>query len=130
MILRDLLAVSVFAVRREPHDFAFVAVFVVSDEFANHGVEAAQRMRQKNSIENFDLIALTARHHGGNEIAGTVVTEAGGLVPGRTVVGAGDVRDVMFEVMLMEPHGLAERHQRLCQAAVGYRAWLLCAGAA
>jgi len=32
--------------------------------------------------------------------AGTVVAKSGGLLPGRTVIGAGDVGDVMLEVVL------------------------------
>ena len=48
------------------------------------------------------MIAFAAGHHGGNEVSGAVVAEARGLIPGGAVVGACDVRDVMFEVVLLE----------------------------
>src|SRR3954447_14181812 len=62
--LANLLAVSIFAVWRQSHDLAFVAIFVVADEFANHRVEASKGMRQKNAIEDVDITALASRHHG------------------------------------------------------------------
>ena len=103
--LAECVAVGVFilAVGSEAHDFAFVAVFVVADELADHGVDAAEGVRQEYAFEHFDVVAFAARHHGGDEISGTVVAEAGGFLPGRTVVGAGDVCDVVLEMVLAEP---------------------------
>src|ERR1700693_3066583 len=37
----DLLAVGVLPVGRKAHDLSFVAVFLVADKLADHGVEAA-----------------------------------------------------------------------------------------
>ena len=59
-------------------------------------------MRQKYAVEDVDITALAARHHGGDEISGTVVAESSSLVPGGTVVCTRDVRDVMFQVMYLE----------------------------
>src|SRR5260370_21457846 len=59
-------------------------------------------MGKKHAIEHFDVVALTARHHGGNKISRSVVAEACGLLPRRAVVGAGNVSDMMFEVMLLK----------------------------
>src|ERR1700733_3816678 len=47
--LRNLIPVRIFPIRREAHDFAFVTVLVVANEFANHGVNTTQRMRKKDS---------------------------------------------------------------------------------
>src|SRR5438270_9965437 len=76
--LTDLVAVGVFPVGREPHNFAFVAVLAVADELANHRVHTAQRMWQENALENFDFVSLTTGHHRGNEIPGTVIAETRG----------------------------------------------------
>src|SRR5581483_10822821 len=35
-------AEGVLSVRRQPHDFAFVSILLVTDELANHGVEASE----------------------------------------------------------------------------------------
>ena len=59
-------------------------------------------MRKEDAFEHFDLVAFAAGHHGRDEISGTVVAEAGGFLPGRTVVGAGDVGDVVLEVMFLK----------------------------
>ena len=80
--LSNFLAVSIISVRREAHHFAFIAVLAVANELANHGVEAAERVRQKNAVEHLDLIAFTPGHHGGNEITGTVITETSSPLPG------------------------------------------------
>ena len=108
--LADLVAIGVLAIRREAHHFAFVAILAVANELANHGVDAAQRVRQEHAIENFNLVAFATRHHRRNEIAGTVVAETRGFLPGRTVVRAGNVRDVVFEMMLLK--------MELCRADV------------
>src|SRR5580704_2449019 len=75
------ILISVLAIRGEAHHFALVAVFRVADEFADHGVKAAKRVRQKHAVEHFDFVALTAGHHGGDEVAGTVVAEPRRLLP-------------------------------------------------
>src|SRR5690242_814467 len=40
--LGNVAAICVFAVRSQPHHLAFIPVLPVSDEFANHGVKAAE----------------------------------------------------------------------------------------
>src|SRR4030088_3139329 len=40
--LGDLIQKSFFTVRSQAHNFAFIAIFAVSDEFANHRIETAQ----------------------------------------------------------------------------------------
>src|SRR5450755_1280261 len=97
-----MLAKRLLAVRRQAHHFAFIAILAVTDEFANHGVETAQRMRKEHTVENFDLIAFAPRHHRRNKIARAVVAEPSGLFPRRAVVRAGDVGDVVLEVMLLK----------------------------
>src|SRR5215467_5970463 len=54
----DFIEVGGLAVRRKPHDLAFVTVLRIADELADHRVHAAKRVRQKNAIENLDLISL------------------------------------------------------------------------
>src|SRR5690349_9427797 len=81
--LRNLTTISFLAVWCESHNFAFIAIFRVADELANHGVDAAQRMRKKDAVDHFDLIAFAARHHRRDEVSGTVITEAGRLLPWR-----------------------------------------------
>ena len=99
----DFIEVRIFAVWREAHDFAFVTIFLVADEIADHGVETAEGMRQEDAIEDLYVVAFAARHHGRDEVAGTVITEAGGLLPRRAVVGAGNVREVMLYVVFLKP---------------------------
>ena len=98
----DLVAIRVPAIRGQAHHFTFIAIFQIADELADHRVEAAQGVRQENTLQHFNVVALAARHHGGDEVSRTVVTEARSLLPGRAVIGAGDVRDVMFQVMLLK----------------------------
>src|SRR2546423_13319070 len=76
-----LLTISRLAIGSESHDFAFIAIFLIADEFANHGVEAAQRVGQIDSTENFNLVVFAAGHHGGDEIARPVITESGSFLP-------------------------------------------------
>src|SRR5438270_11029551 len=83
--LRDVLAVGRIPVGRQTHDFAFVTIFAVANEFANHGVEAAKGMGQENAVEHFNFVAFTTSHHGGDEISRAVITESGSLFPGRAV---------------------------------------------
>src|SRR5580692_11605057 len=78
----ERIAEPVLAIGREPHDLAFISVLWVADEFANHGVETAERIGQENTIEHFDVIAFASGHHGRNEVSGAVVAEARGLLPG------------------------------------------------
>src|SRR5208283_3030293 len=118
----DLLDERVFAVGREPHHFAFIAVFLVADEFANHGVKAAERVRQEDAVENVDVVALAARHHSGNEITGAVVTEARSFFPWRAVIGAGNVSEVVLDVMFLkvellriEVKGMREQQAHIAQ---------------
>src|SRR5579862_382099 len=98
----DLIAIRLLAVGRKAHHLAFIAVLCVPDEFTNHRIDAAERVRKEDTIENFNFVAFAARHHGGNEIAGTVIAEARGLLPWRAVIGAGDVGDVVLEVVLLK----------------------------
>src|SRR5579859_7374924 len=74
----NLFAVSVAAIGRKAHDFAFIAIVAVSDELANHRIKAPQRMGQEYSIEHLDVSAFATRHHGGDEISRSVVAETGG----------------------------------------------------
>src|ERR1700722_3491009 len=103
--LPKLISISIIllAVRSKTHHLTFIAVLRISDKFADHCVKTTQRVRQKNTVEHFDLVALAARHHRGNEVARTVVTEACRLLPRRTVVRAGDVREMMLYVVLLKP---------------------------
>src|ERR1700688_601087 len=48
--LRDLIAVRVPTIRCKAHDFAFVAVLRIADEFANHGIDAAERVRKEYAV--------------------------------------------------------------------------------
>src|SRR5207248_387299 len=82
----NLLAIRVFTIGSQAHHLAFVAIFAVANEFANHGIETAQRMWQEDSIQHLYVIALTTRHHRGNEISRAVIAEPCRLLPGRTVV--------------------------------------------
>src|SRR5581483_5991758 len=100
--LAHRIAVGVTAIGREAHHFAFVAVLLVTNELAHHGVEASQRMRNENTVEHLDFVSLAACKHGGHEVTRAVIAEAGGLVPPGAVIGAGDVRDVVLEVMNFE----------------------------
>src|ERR1700680_4834838 len=101
-----MLTGSVLAIRSEAHHFAFISVFAVADEVADHCVEGTERMRQKHAFKNFDLVSFAACHHGRHKIAGTVVTESRGLLPRGAVVGAGNVRYMVFKMMLPKPHRL------------------------
>jgi len=46
----NVFKVSIFPVGRQTHNFAFVDVLLVADEFANHGVEAAKGVRQEDTV--------------------------------------------------------------------------------
>ena len=59
-----LLQIRWLAIRRKPHHFAFIAIFRIPDEFADHRIETAERVWQVDAIEHVNLIALAARHHG------------------------------------------------------------------
>src|SRR5437763_9108563 len=96
------IAVGVLAVWGKPHYLAFVTIFLVADELAQHGVEAAQRMREKDTVKHFNVVSFAARHHGRHEVTGTVIAESCGSLPRRTVVGAGDVSEMVLEMMLLE----------------------------
>ena len=96
------MAVSIFAVRRQAHYFAFVPVLRVTDELADHRIETTQRVWEKDAIQHLDVVALTARHHRRDEITRAVIAEARRLLPRRAVIRAGDVRDVMFEMMFLK----------------------------
>src|SRR5579859_791547 len=99
----DLADIGFCAVGCQPHDLALISVLCIADEFANHGIEATQRVRKKDTLQHINLIALTACHHGGDEISGTVVAETGGLFPGRAIVSARDMRNVMLQTVLLKP---------------------------
>src|SRR5947209_20326348 len=62
--LAKLLAVGIFAVGDKTHELAFIAIFVVSDELANHGVETPKRMWEEDAIQHLNFISFAARHHG------------------------------------------------------------------
>src|SRR5690348_11603030 len=64
----DGLAVSVTAIGGEAHDLAFIAILLVADELAHHGVKAAQGVGNENAVEHLDFISLAACEHGGHEI--------------------------------------------------------------
>ena len=49
-----------------------------------------------------NVVAFAARHHRGNKIARAVVAEARRIFPGRTVIRAGDVCEVMLEMMFLK----------------------------
>src|SRR5579859_4840296 len=72
-------------------------------------------MWEKNAIQNFDLIAFAVRHHGRDKIAGAVIAESGRLVPGRAVVGAGDMGKMVFEMVLAKPEARRIDIQRIGQ---------------
>src|SRR5437868_7857200 len=100
--LADLSIVRIIAIGREAHDFAFVAILRISDELAEHRIQTAERVRHKYAFKNLDVIAFTVRHHRGDKIPRTVIAETGSLLPGRAVVCAGDVGDVMFEMVFLK----------------------------
>src|ERR1017187_10957027 len=101
--LADLIAISLFAIGCKTHDFAFIAVLAVADELANHGVNAAQRVRKEDAVENFNLIAFATSHHRRNKIAGSIVAEAGSFLPRGTIIGARDVRSEEHTSELQSP---------------------------
>src|SRR5437667_9431652 len=100
--LGKLTTIRILAVGREAHNLAFIAILPVADELTDHGVKTAERVRQKHTIQDFDVISFTARHHGRNEVAGAVVAETCGPLPRRAVIGAGDVGHVMLEMMFLK----------------------------
>src|SRR5579863_1033314 len=59
-------------------------------------------MRKVDALEHFDVSAFAAGHHGGNEVSGAVVAEAGRSLPGRAVIGTGNVGDVVLDVVLLK----------------------------
>src|SRR4051812_5456096 len=101
--LADLVAIPVLAIWRKAHHFTFVTVFRVADELADHGVKAAQRVRQKHALQYFNGVALAAGHHRGNKIPGAVITKTRSLLPRRAKISAGNMSYVMLEVMFLEP---------------------------
>src|ERR1700722_3377197 len=115
--LEELVAIRrvIFAVRSKTHDLALVAVFRIADEFANHGVDTAERMGQEHAVEHFDLVALASRHHGGDEVAGAVITEARSFFPRGAVVSTGNMRNVVFEMMLVKSQLVGPYTQRFRQ---------------
>ena len=98
----NLLAIRVFTIGSEAHHLAFIAIFAVADEFANHGIEAAQRMRQEDAIQHLYVISFTTCHHRGDEISRAVIAEPRGLLPRRTVVRAGNVSNVVLKMVLSD----------------------------
>src|SRR6266566_4145959 len=89
------------AKRLEIFEIELEVAVLQADELTDHGVKTAERVRQKHTIQDFDVISFTARHHGRNEVAGAVVAETCGPFPRRAVIGAGDVGDVMLEMMFL-----------------------------
>src|SRR5579864_7752177 len=61
--LANLLAIPVAAIRGKAHDLAFISVFVVADELADHGVETAERVRQEHAIKHVNFASFASRHH-------------------------------------------------------------------
>src|SRR5215471_17500391 len=59
----NLAAICISPVRSKTHDFAFITVLAVPDEFANHGVKASERVRKENAIEDVNLITLAPSGH-------------------------------------------------------------------
>src|SRR5579862_1819857 len=59
-------------------------------------------MRQKNAIEHFNLVTFTTRHHRKHEITRTVIAESDHLLPGGAIIGARNMRYVLFKVMLLK----------------------------
>src|SRR6266403_575166 len=59
-----------------PPTISRLAIRSKPDDFANHGVKAAQRVWQIDSIENFNLVIFATGHHGRDKIARAVITEA------------------------------------------------------
>ena len=100
----------------------------VADEFANHGVKAAQRVRQKNAIEYFNVVAFTTRHHRGNKIAGAVIAKTRRLLPGRAIISAGNMSDMMLEVMFLKPQLPGVDFQRFREQRTHVAHRHLCAG--
>src|SRR5437660_527180 len=96
------MAEFILAIGCEAHDFALIAVLFVADELADHCVKRTQRMRQKNTIEHLNMVALAAGRHGGDKISRTVVAESGSFFPWRAVVRAGNVGNVMLKVMFFK----------------------------
>src|SRR6202035_4688142 len=111
--IRQPIAKPVRAIWREPHDFAFIAILRVADELANHGIKTAQRIRQEHTIEHFNLVPFATRHHRGNKISRPVVTEAGSLLPRRAIISAGNMSNVMLEMMFLETQRLRIDIERL-----------------
>src|SRR5207248_11574142 len=100
--LGNITAIGVFAVGSQAHHLSFVTIFLVADKLADHGVETAKRVREVNAIENVNFVSFATRHHGGDKITRTVITEARSTVPRRAVVRTRDVRDVVFEMMFLK----------------------------
>lgn len=111
--LADFIDVGVFPVGGETHDFALITIFFVADEIADHGVKTAERMGKENAFEDVDVIALATRHHGGNEVAGTVIAEACRFFPGRAVVRTRNVREVMLDMVLLKVQHFRIEFERL-----------------
>ena len=70
---------------------------IVADELTDSGVENAQRVRQKDSIEDFDLVAFTTTKHGADKITRAVHGQAGSSVKTGGEIAAGDMRQVMLD---------------------------------
>jgi len=87
-------------------------------------------VRQEERREHFDLTASQRAIMVETKSPETVVTETCGLVPRRAVVSAGDVRDVMFEVMLLETERLGIDFQSLGKQRTQIAQGFPCAGAA
>src|SRR5205823_8233088 len=77
----------------------------------------------KNSLEHFDFVCFAARHHGGDEVARSVIAEPRSPLPWRAVVGAGNMRDMVLDMVLPEVQfaGLACKRGRQQTAHIAHR---------
>ena len=75
------------------------------------------RLREEDPVQHLNLVSLTTSGHRRDEIARTVVTETRSLLPRRAVVRAGDMGNVVLEMVLLksQPTGINIKcscHQR------------------
>ena len=94
-----LFEVTRLSVRREAHDFSFVAVMRKAEKLRGCGVQDSQRVRIFDLAQHLDRILSSRAPHRRDEIAKAIQRDQCGPFEGRNEKGAGQMRAMMFDVV-------------------------------
>ena len=122
--IAELFDVTGLAIRREAHDFPFVAVIREAEKLCGRRVQDSERVRILDLAQHLDRIPFSHAPHGRDKIAKAIQRNQRRPGERRNEEGAGQMRAMMLDVVKRRSQfrfGNAESHSQFIFHITNFR---------